>query len=110
MLLISLALALLACRAFALLEEPLVCFDRTSENDAVPIHDAAIVYSADDPVAVAIAAESLTGDFEAITGTRPRTSAINGSDWSAVESVGGESAIVVATIDSELVQDLVERE
>ncbi|RWA07340.1 hypothetical protein EKO27_g7759 [Xylaria grammica] len=85
-----------------LLEESIVSFD--SAEGSVSLHDASILYSADDPVGVEIAATSLAEDFEAITGTRPSIIKIEDGECQNCT----DSAIIAATIDSDLIGAIVQ--
>lgn len=100
----SLFLASLLHTCTALLEDPIISFSRSS--GAVPIHNAKIVYASDAAVGIKIAIDSLVGDWEAITGRRPRTSAYSSNSTQASGDV--TSAIVVATHGSRLAGELVE--
>ncbi|CAJ2506497.1 Uu.00g006270.m01.CDS01 [Anthostomella pinea] len=88
----------------ALLEEQLVSFDFSS--DSVPLHNASILYSSDDPVGVQNAANSLAGDFEQITGNRPSVISL---DPVNVTGCAGckDYAIIAATVNSALLKHLV---
>lgn len=69
MLLAYFPLILFPVTCSALLEEPFVSFK--PQDGTVPIHDASIVFAADDPVGIKIAATSLAGDLKQVTGKRP---------------------------------------
>ncbi|KAI3317169.1 glycoside hydrolase family 115 protein [Xylariaceae sp. AK1471] len=88
--------------ASALLEQSIVSFQSVEES--VPLHDASIVYSADDPVGLEIAATSLAEDLEAITGKRP--SVIKIGDEKCENCT--DNAIIAATVNSTLVNTLVQ--
>lgn len=92
----------------ALLEAPIVTFNRTSALQ-VSLHDAAIAYDFDDPEGVKIAARSLSHDFLAITGTRPAVWEVHDGDWQALPSNGSRNIIFAGTVHSKVVQDLSER-
>ncbi|KAI0532333.1 hypothetical protein GGR58DRAFT_517801 [Xylaria digitata] len=88
-----------------LLEKSIVSFESTEAS--VSLHDASIVYGADDPVGVEIAATSLAEDLEAITGTRP--SVIKIENGTSIECQNcTDSVIIVATVDSYLVGVIVQ--
>ncbi|KAI1128636.1 hypothetical protein F5Y10DRAFT_291921 [Nemania abortiva] len=99
-----------SCLAFSslvlrLLEETIVSFENT--ETAVSLHDASIVYSADDPIGVEIGATSFAEDLEAITGTRPSVIKVDPSN--PMECVGcANNGIIVATVDSNLTKALVQ--
>jgi hypothetical protein len=57
-------LAVLVTTSLAILEKQIVTFH--PQAGAVPIHNAAILYDTQDPVAVEIATESLANDIENI--------------------------------------------
>ncbi|KAI1272248.1 hypothetical protein F5Y07DRAFT_412788 [Xylaria sp. FL0933] len=83
-----------------LLEKSIVSFESTEAS--VPLHGASIVYSADDPVGVEIAATSLAADLEAITGTQPSLFKVGGGE--SIECTQcAETAIIAATVDSEVI-------
>lgn len=99
---------LLASGAAALLQDNLVSFTKTSDS-AIPIHNAAIAYAADDPIGVHIAAESLVDDFQGITGTRPLALTVDGTKWNSSEESSLDTVILIATANSKVVKDLVGR-
>ncbi|KAI1268054.1 glycoside hydrolase family 115 protein [Xylariaceae sp. FL1019] len=93
-----------ATSSLALLEESIVSF--TPSNGSISIHDASLVYGADDPVGIEIALNSLAADFEAITGSRPAL-VKTGADNSTACTACTPNAIIAATADSQLVKSLV---
>ncbi|KAI7213106.1 glycoside hydrolase family 115 protein [Hortaea werneckii] len=99
---------LLASGASALLQDNLVSFTKTSDS-AIPIHNAAIAYAADDPIGVHIAAESLVDDFQGITGTRPLALTVDETKWNSSEESSLDTVILIATANSKVVKDLVGR-
>ncbi|KAL4796349.1 hypothetical protein BDV19DRAFT_398386 [Aspergillus venezuelensis] len=90
---------------FALLEEPIVSFE--PQSGAIPIHNAAIIYDDNDPIAIDIATKSLAEDLEKITGTLPPRLAVNSGNVSAV--VSSDTAIIAATVNSTLIKSLEHR-
>lgn len=98
-------LAILVTTSLALLEEQIVTYH--PQTGAIPIHNAAILYDTQDPVAVEIATESLANDIEKITGRRPRRSAVDAYGPTSLGST--KTAIIAATVDSGLIQDLEKR-
>ncbi len=88
-----------------LLEESIVTFE--SAEASVPLHGASIVYSADDPVGVEIAATSLAEDLEAITGTRPSIFKVGGGEPIACTGCA-DNVIIAATVDSDVVGAIVQ--
>ncbi|KAI1801236.1 glycoside hydrolase family 115 protein [Daldinia bambusicola] len=95
----------------ALLEESFVAFSST--DGAIPIHNAGLAYDGDDPVGVEIAIESLTQDFEDITGKRPSKISLNlGGDGTSCDTVFdvdiANTLVVAATANSTLAKKLVE--
>ncbi|KAI0867651.1 hypothetical protein GGS24DRAFT_484953 [Hypoxylon argillaceum] len=87
-----------------LLEESIVSFE--SAEAYIPLHNASIAYSADDPVGVEIGAISLAEDLEAITGTRP--SIVKVESGESVECAGcADNVIIAATVDSNLMKAIV---
>lgn len=84
---------------FALLEESFVAFD--ASPGTVTIHNAPIIYSADDFTGVRIAAESLSSDLFEVTGAKPEL-----LDASATNLSGIASAIIVGSINSNLIRSL----
>ena len=103
-----LTLAAWVLRCSALLDDPIVSFNKTSPL-AIPLHGATIVHSSDDAVGVQIAANSLVEDFEAITGARPPSYAVNGSDWDLPPEHATRNVILIATASSAVTQDLSSR-
>lgn len=89
----------------ALLDDPMVSFNKTSPL-AIPLHSATIVHAADDAVGVWIAANSLIEDFEAITGVRPPSYAVNGSEWDLAPGDATQNVILIATANSAVTQEL----
>ncbi|KAL4928167.1 uncharacterized protein BDV17DRAFT_298694 [Aspergillus undulatus] len=89
---------LFSVQCLALLEEKIVTF--TPRQGAIPIHDAEIVYDAQDPVAIDIATESLARDFESITGQRPDRLAVSAGNF----TIEKETAIIAATVNSTLIK------
>ncbi|TGJ86992.1 hypothetical protein E0Z10_g1737 [Xylaria hypoxylon] len=88
-----------------LLEESIVSFE--SADTSVSLHDASIVYSADDPVGVEISVTSLAEDLESITGTRPSVIKIgNGESIECAKCA--DSVIIAATVDSNLIGAMVQ--
>lgn len=95
-------LLLLSQVCFGLLEERFVAFDPS--DSAIPLHvDTAIIYPADDPVGVRIAAESLAEDLRQILGSPPT---LLGADARNLGNVTFTSAILVGTVASELMKRL----
>jgi hypothetical protein len=86
----------------ALLEERIVSFEDTT--DSVPLHDATIVYSADDPVGLDIAATSLADDLKAITGKRPAVIKLGVGDCASCTN----NVIIAATANSTLIKTLMQ--
>jgi hypothetical protein len=105
---ISLALLLLgsAHSCFALLEERFVGFE--DSDGALNIADATIVYDAQDPKAVQIAVSSLSEDWGQITGTEAPLRRLASND--TIGSPGISRAIIAATVDSDLIGRLEERD
>ena len=98
---------LLSPISLALLGEQIVAF--RPQNGTVNIHDAAVVYAADDPVGIEIAAKSLTEDLEQITGKRPKRFAVHVRNGTGSQIFGGQApqtAIIAATLNSTLMQSL----
>ncbi|KAL3491515.1 hypothetical protein BJX62DRAFT_251356 [Aspergillus germanicus] len=89
----------------ALLEQKMVTF--APQRDTIPIHNAAVVHDASDPVAIHIAARCVAEDFEKITGRQPRRIVANSSD--VFTTSAPETAIIAATVDSALIRGLEER-
>lgn len=88
-----------------LLEESIVSFESTEAS--VPLHDASIAYSADDPAGIEIVATSLAKDLEAITGTRPAVIKVEAGE--SVECAGcADNIIIATTVDSTLAKSLVQ--
>ncbi|KAI0965270.1 hypothetical protein F4678DRAFT_453270 [Xylaria arbuscula] len=88
-----------------LLEQSILTFE--SAEASVPLHGASIVYSADDPVGIEIAATSLADDLEAITGARPSLSKIGGGE--TVECTNcTDNVIIAATVDSDVIGAIVQ--
>ncbi|KAJ8128110.1 hypothetical protein O1611_g5525 [Lasiodiplodia mahajangana] len=88
-----------------LLEESIVSFESTEAS--VPLRNASIVYSADDPVGIDIGVTSFAGDLEAITGTRPAVIQVDPGE--SIECAECASNVVIAaTVDSELVKAIVQ--
>lgn len=88
-----------------LLEERIISFE--SAEASVPLHDASIVYSADDPVGIEIAVTNLAEDLEAITGTRPSVIKVEAGE--SVECAECTDNIIIATtVDSNLAKALVQ--
>lgn len=106
MLLLQIASLIPLCNA--LLEAPIVAFNRASALQ-VPLHDAAIAYAFDDPEGIKIAARSLSDDFLAITGTRPPVWEVHDGNWSIPHSNGSRNVIFAGTIHSGVVQSLSSR-
>ena len=92
----------------ALLEAPIVAFNRTSSLQ-VSLHDAAIAYAFDDPEGIKIAARSLSDDFLAITGIRPEILEIQDDSWSIASGNASRNVIFAGTIHSKIVQSLSSR-
>jgi hypothetical protein len=90
--------------ALALLEENIISFE--SAKGSVSLHDASIVYSADDPVGIEIAVTSLAEDLGAVTGTRPSVFKIGDEDRGCGKCA--DNTIIAATINSTLVKALVD--
>jgi len=90
----------------ALLEEPIVAFNHTPGT--VPIHNARIVHSRDDPAGIHIAVDSLVSDWEAITGRLPEITQypFNETQTPSGSGSNGTSAIIVATHGSSLASEL----
>ncbi|KAI0115551.1 hypothetical protein GGR51DRAFT_555987 [Nemania sp. FL0031] len=87
-----------------LLEERIVSFENTEAS--IPLHNATIVYSADDPVGIGIGATSFAEDLEAITGTQPSVIRVDPGD--ALRCAGCASHVVIAaTVDSQLIKAIV---
>lgn len=94
---------LLPWQCAALLLEPLVTFS-SGNGSALEITGADVIYSKEDPVGVRIASESLVKDLEQITGEERRL-----LTWDELESdSSSSSAIIVGTIDSDLIKSLVD--
>ncbi|RYP43586.1 hypothetical protein DL770_011581 [Monosporascus sp. CRB-9-2] len=91
--------------SLALLEERFVSFESTPGS--VPLHDAAILYAADDPVGVRIASESIANDFEQITGGKPALIGVNATNSIDPGEVG-RNAIIAGSVDSTLLQSLIQ--
>ncbi|RYP22028.1 hypothetical protein DL765_001934 [Monosporascus sp. GIB2] len=89
--------------SLGLLEERFVSFESTPGS--VPLHDAAILYAADDPVGVRIAAESVANDFEQITGGKPALIGVNSTNSIDPGKVGS-NAIIAGSVNSALLQSL----
>ncbi|KXJ93376.1 hypothetical protein Micbo1qcDRAFT_146391 [Microdochium bolleyi] len=107
----------LAGASRALLEEKFVAFKPATGS--VPIHNATIIYAADDPVGVKIAATSLVDDLAAVTGNKLELSpysadAIVSSFRPENEIVltppkkkASRGAILTGTVESKLIRHLV---
>jgi len=91
--------------ASGLLEERIISFD-DSDEASVPLHDASIVYSADDPIGLEIAVTSLADDLEAITGTRPPVIKVGDGNSTRCAKCG-DNAIIAATVGSQVIKSLV---
>lgn len=92
---------LLPLQCAALLLEPLVTFSEGNAS-AVEITKADVIISDDDPIGVRIAAEALVKDLEQITGQKRRL-----LTWEELASNSTSSnAIIVGTIDSDLIKSL----
>ncbi|KAL4962674.1 uncharacterized protein BDV14DRAFT_191351 [Aspergillus stella-maris] len=102
--LVSLWLALTTI-SLALLEEAIVSF--TPQGGAIPIHNAAIIYDANDPVAIDIATKSLAEDLKQITGQLPTRHAVGSGNASTVGI--SETAIIAATANSTFIKTLERR-
>lgn len=87
----------------ALLEERFVDF--SSSDDAISIHNAVIVHDGEDFIGIQIAAHSLVGDFEQITGKRPDNVTWDGDSGSLGNS---STAVLIGSIGSDLIQTIVE--
>ncbi|KAI8625534.1 glycoside hydrolase family 115 protein [Xylariaceae sp. FL1651] len=95
----------LISRASGLLEENIVSFD--SAESSVPLHGASIVYSADDPVGLKIAATSLAEDLEAITSKRPAVIKLGAGNSTGCANCTS-NAIIAATTNSTLLKVMVQ--
>lgn len=96
-------LFILQCEA--LLLESLVTFSSTNDS-TLEITTADVIYSGDDPVGVRLAAEALVNDFEQITGQERRL-----LKWDELSSNSTlSSAIIIGSIESDLIQSLVDEE
>ncbi|KAH9909707.1 hypothetical protein F4778DRAFT_767751 [Xylariomycetidae sp. FL2044] len=95
----------LAASGRALLEEKFVSFE--SADDAVSLHDAAVVYASDDPVGLQIAARSIVGDLEQITGNRPDLFGVNKGNLSEISNTGA-GVIIAGTLESAVMKELVD--
>lgn len=104
MLIHILFLSLLFFFCNALLEERFVAFGPSSGS--IPIHDAAIAYSSDDPVGVTIAAKRLAGDLEQIMGRRPAVLIQGGANQTLARNTALTSVIIVGTANSTLMARL----
>lgn len=98
-----LAFTLLLHLSHSLLEDAFVTFNQTT--GAVPIHGATVIHSYDESPGVRIAVASLLDDFEAITGNRPPSWQYRSNDSSTPQG----HAIVVSTLDSELMRQVRDR-
>jgi hypothetical protein len=83
----------------SLLEERFVSFDQSP--GAIAIHDAPIIFSADDFKGVRIAAESLTADLTAVTGVTKTLVDLNKANFTRLSG-----AILVGTVNSTLIRSL----
>ncbi|KAI0465944.1 hypothetical protein F4859DRAFT_519574 [Xylaria cf. heliscus] len=97
----------LSSSVLGLLEETIVSFERAETS--VPLHNASIVYCADDPVGVEIGAISLAEDFEAITGTRPSVIKVETEGSIGCEKCT-DNIIIIGTIYSSLIKAIVQSE
>lgn len=101
-------LAILPVAEFSLavmLEEALVGF--VPLDGATRIHDASIVYAAEDPVGVHIAINNLATDLEHITGKAPPTAAFGKDSGDGSSLFGSEppkSVIIAGTVKSALIE------
>ncbi|CAH0049670.1 unnamed protein product [Clonostachys solani] len=88
----------------ALLEERFVAFE-AGNAEALELQNATIIYDPQDPKAVRIAVDSLADDLEQITGNKPSV-----CEWSSSTGSCGDdevaSAIIAATVDSDLIKTL----
>lgn len=107
--------ALTACLglASALLEEPFVNF--TPSESSVELQSASLVYDSSDAVGLSIAINSLAGDFEQITGTKPPVHSWTHSGQSNSTQLGrrvtnstiaADFVVIAATVDSPLLRQL----
>lgn len=95
----------LPCFCLGLLEERFVTF--SPSEGSVPIHNAAIISAADDPVGVHIAVDSLARDLGQITSNRPsivRLTEANATTPGIANAWTPNHVIIVASMNSSLAQ------
>jgi len=106
MLLLLFLLSSFQTLASALFQEEFVAFN--PGNGSLAISGATIIYAADDPVGVSIAAKDLASDFQQITGKEHHIVTVQGTNSSnsstLFANVNSRTAIIVGSVNSELIR------